>query len=193
MSIVNYGNDFEYANSRLSGTVVRIKEKPVYVSHVLEDSGVAEGYFTLTNEPFECDLCELFLPPVPLGYVNTKEGCTFGQRIPTRHYKQGLNGSNFYGREFRPGYKNVDTARTILGLYPSPMEVAEYVLNGEVSSKAFSRNFALAAGSKSSLNLMFRSQQVGKVTWNDEIKNLNYHLSDKAMYLQEMLEESISV
>lgn len=193
MSVPCYEDDWDYAESRLNNTLVRLGNLPYFVHNICCETGRVEGFLTYEREHAACDLYDLNLEPVPLGYCNTPEGSAYGQRLPTRHYKQGLNGTNYFAKEFRLMADSAHTAKTILGLYPDPMEAAEYVMNKEVKSRAFSRDFALGYKRKDTMSLLFRSHECGTVTWNDEKINLNYHLSDQAQYLQEMLEAATNV
>lgn len=90
-----YGKDYEYANSRLIDTIVRLESEPIHVNQVRRDGKVE--YYTLADrgEIKTCDLEDLNLKPVPLGYCNYGKMATYLTRMPMRRdWRQGLRREN---------------------------------------------------------------------------------------------------
>jgi len=84
---------WEYANTRLSGTIISLKTgAPIFVH------SVGPGFFVRYNflvEDFEkarvCKVSEVNLEPVTLGFCNTPKGAVYLSRQPKRDdWRQGL-------------------------------------------------------------------------------------------------------
>lgn len=192
MSVVNYGEDYEYAGTRLSNSLVRTLEGlPYYVKIVFEDTGNTRGFFTMTGKNSDVPLKDLDLSPVKLGNVNKGDLSGFCCRKPARFYKQGLTGNVITCTKFMVGIHSKYLSNTIMGKYPTVKQIAELLLNGEIRSAAFSRDFSLSKGNK--ISLCYRDRKVGIAEWNYKASNFNYHLDEKYKFLQETLEESTNV
>lgn len=192
MSTVNYKEDYAYAQTRLSGTVVKHNDRVVLVNSV-NYGGQCDLTDLLCNKELTAHLNELDLSPVKLGYMNMKEGATYVMRAPIRYYKQGLTHNVIKAAGGLPGFLSSNMVRTILGMFPHPLEAAECVHNKECSSMAFSRVFAFSKPLKKSLGLEYKSKKVGSVTWNEDVKSLNYNLDEEYEFLRESLEEALDV
>ncbi len=83
----------EYANTRLSGTIVRLTNGTPIVVHQVRDKFIVE-YSKLEDKEGElkkCPLSQVDLEPVPLGFVNRQGGATYLSRQPKRDdWRQGL-------------------------------------------------------------------------------------------------------
>lgn len=91
-----YSDDWEYASSRLCETIVRLNGEPVYIYNV--GPGMKAKYGTLDNLDQEkfCQVEELDLKPVPLGYCNFNKVASYLTRMPMRRdWRQGLRRGNF--------------------------------------------------------------------------------------------------
>lgn len=144
--MIEYDN-VEYANSRLSETVVRRKSdgELIYINRVRSLTQV-EGYVVgdesnNTNER----LSDLDLMPLPLGYTNTVYGSFFITRLPCRRFKQGTNWSNLrlVGSMSRPNRSSyVLLKQPVQNIYPS-IDEAICICEDFAKSAAISRNFSL--------------------------------------------------
>lgn len=187
MSNVDYGYDYQYADSRLRGTTVRTKDgRPFYVKFVNEDGNVI-GLDLLSGEDINIKLDKLDVSPPPLGFVNYVKHSSFIMRMPKRYYKQGVCNNNIFSKNKIHG---VDQAfsKMIAGIYPSIVSCAEDIFNEEAVSRAFFRNFAFLDGDLDHMRLKFRNKVVGKCFVNTDNGSLSYKLNDKYKYIQEMLE-----
>ena len=90
---IEYTQDAEYAGQKLSGSIVRLNGRPIYIERVYSDGSVYATNFM--GHEVNCQLNELDLEPVPLGYINLKRDAIYGQRMPSRYYIQGLRNNNF--------------------------------------------------------------------------------------------------
>lgn len=193
MTYVNYGEDYSYAKSRLSGTVVMAKSKPVFVEDVNTGNGHILANDLLNSIMVEIELKDLDLSPVKLGYVNGHLGASYANRLPCRYWKQGYNNDNviFKGKHY--GVVSRNFAETMIGSYPSSMQCANLIMNEEVNCIAFSKDFCLSNLHEGhSLGLIYRTKLVGKAVVNPEMEEINYVLSDKYSFLQELLGETIN-
>lgn len=179
-----------YAATRLVGTVVRKGDLPIVVGDVIEDGGTIKVvYGDLDGPPntHSCNLDEVNLDPIPLGYANTRGGAIYMTRMPMRKdWKQGLRINNMMSADNYPigGFKGLKDA--ILGKFPSLSTAATAVNGGSKDSVAFSRNFAVHKGG----NVVFKGRLVvGKVTPDRE----NVTLEDKYSWVKEILNEDLGV
>lgn len=196
---INYGDDIDYASSRIRDTIVRHNDEFVYVGHfdrlddgiwvvsVSDPNGLNSRYV-----PYD----EISLDPIDLGYMNNGSKAIYASRAPARHYKQGLCNNNvrFFG-----GLGTIYSYYAhacMKGLYNSPLKSFELVAVGEMKSSALSRNFCLkpvTSGLGDKCKLLFRGQVVGSATPASVGNNLNYSLNEEYDFLDEMLEEATSV
>lgn len=188
---LTYGNDYQYASSRLKDSVVMCDGKPIYVQEI---SG--KGLVTATNlsngkmETFLLD--DIDLTPIQLGYINSKDRACFGYRYPSRTYKQGLTKYNFGAHNFYETYHSKSVVRTILNIYPSLEDCLEQAINHEIDSIAFSRDFAVGFAEEDlKCPLFYRDVRVGYISWNNKGNNCNYELHNRFEFLQEVLEKAI--
>lgn len=195
MTVPNYKNDYDYARSRLEGSVVMLEGVPIYITEIWIDCGSVRGTNCLTGDMVSCHVKDLNLEPVPLGYVNNNDYAIYTCRTPARKYKQGLSRYNFYtfsphlgaGVKFNSSY----VARTIVNQFPKILDCAESVFCQEKVSAAFSRDFSIIRKNKK-LSLLFRDKLVGSLTWSPDKSYLNPHLNKDRLYLGELLEGSLN-
>lgn len=178
-----YADDYEYANSRLTETIVRLKGEPVYVYKV--GPGMKTDY-SLLNEMHvmkQCKTEELDLKPVPLGYCNYNKNACYLSRIPMRRdWRQGLRRGNFASlsgmNADRIPYEALK--QCIIGEYPTFTAALEAVK--KLKSIAWHRHWCVDAN-----NQVFykgNGRPVGVVSGTDIV------LSSKYQYLKEALKES---
>ncbi|MDB4302053.1 hypothetical protein N9924_00650 [bacterium] len=178
-----YGNDYEYARSRLDNTVVRLVNGcPVLVNAVNMDGAHVtqlDGKGGENCVPLEA----LNLKPVPLGYVNMPNSKTaYICRAPKRNdWRQGMRHANIkvlgnagIHRE-EVGYLYI--GRCIEGNYP-PYDKA--LVMSKKGSKAWCRDWAVHRAS----HLLNKGRVVGVIVEGKPVLNEDYE------YLMESLEES---
>jgi len=163
----------EYAANRLAGTIVRRiignQHIPIAIANIA-NSKVA--YTTLAdNIPDVCDLKELDLDPVPLGYINNQKIATYWARKPMRQdWRQGLRAANVvclsHPHAEWGGNNLKQIAACIDGVYPTFKQcLGKVKRNPEAKgSIAFSRDFAIDGGGA----LMYKSIVVGGIDDNGE-------------------------
>lgn len=183
--------DADYANSRLSETVVLNKRttKLFYVRYVSSMSSV-NGYEVDTSEDRIVRLADLDLMPLPLGYTNTSHGAFYLTRTPCRRFKQGSNWSNlrlvgYPGRASRSSYKLL--LQPVFCNYPS-IEEALSLCEDTIASVAISRNFCVSANGL----LMYKGHvktPVGRVN----LDNAQIKLDQDYSYLNDVFDLEVPV
>lgn len=177
-----YGDDYEYANSRLAGTVVRHEGEPFFVENVLEGMTVVGAYLLDLSDITEVGFRELNLKPVPLGMCNTEESVAYLSRLPMRRdWKQGLRKGNFVSM-FGPDAALISPdhlRNTIIGKYPTFDRALDHVAHGFPA--AWHRDWYLFKNE-------VRYKSFGKVGC---LKDGNPILIKDYEYLQESLQESL--
>ena len=180
-----YGDDYEYANTRLAETIVRLGENPVFIHAV--GIGMRVVYSLLSQideaEPKAVDLAELDLSPVKLGYINVRGGCDYLTRYPMRRdWRQGLRRGNFGAiggvlDPMRINYKDLD--KCIRGEYPTFAKVL-----AAKSSAAWHREWAIKKLPGEAPVLWYKGQkEVGTIEDGVPV------LSGRFIYLREALQE----
>lgn len=178
-----YGEDYEYANSRLAGTCVRLDGKMVRIDSVTSER--AAGRFCEDGKSFRVKLNKLDVKPFKLGYVNFNGRVSYLVRQPKRRcWRQGQRTSNTRSLQ---GF-SVDEiprdalAKTVQNEFPTFTKVlSELQTKDGLRSLAFHRHWAVDRDSV----LWCRSKAVGVIT--DGAPTLN----DKYKYLAEYLEECL--
>lgn len=141
--------DENYANGRLTGTVVRYDSKPVTILAMGGGKVIASDLVTGNQFEFKYGDKKLNIDPVPLGYINEGTSAYYACRCPVRKdWKQGLRGQTF--RAIQIGYNTpiqemlamVNLGKTILGDYPKLGKVVDILKAGAAMSVAFSRELA---------------------------------------------------
>lgn len=189
-----YGDDYEYAGSRLDGTIVTLDNKPVYVNKIGPKMVAVLSWLNSLDDTFKHDAKELDLHPVKLGYCNAYGTASYLMRKPMRRdYKQGLRHGNFFSlgevHAERIGYQLLDNV--IKGVYPTYEQVVETAtgkvpqLNPfkavKVGRMAWCREWAMDTTGI----LLYKGKPVGN---HVEGKNV---LDDSHSYLREALEEAL--
>lgn len=131
----------EYAESRLSDTLVMEGDNPVRVVCVDGDM-VCEVIDDLTGEVHRVDLERLNIKSPPLGFVNTPRGCFYLARRPMRRdWRQGVRPNNVIRLDTEAQANMMDIARCMKGDYPSIKEAMGMVRPD--NTVAVSRDIAL--------------------------------------------------
>lgn len=187
-----YGKDYEYASTRLDGTLVRLAGtgEPVMVQTVSVLGTVTVTPYGKSRDTHEyyVKLDELDVHPVPLGYVNCGGDATYISRMPMRRdYKQGLRGNNAWssGRNF-DALPHAAVRNCIMGRYPTFEKAWKDVQIGpnavRMKMLAWGRRWAV----RSDGVIYYRGEEiVGQVVDGKPMLLAGY------TYLQELLEESL--
>ena len=138
-----YGDDWEYAESRLIETLVTHNGRPVFVYRIMPDL-IASVKDIIDGEMRHVPAVELDLTPVKLGYCNYNKKAYHACRIPARRYKQGLRLENMHCRTLqglpaRLQYEHL--TNTIMGVFPSFEKCIESVK--KLNSMAWHRDWAM--------------------------------------------------
>lgn len=192
MEPLHYGMDWDYARSRLKGSVIKYLGKPVFVdayydNHVVNMCYLGDDFWFV--EKFSPETFDL--SPVKLGYSNIMLGITYLARIPARYWKQGLTQETLFSSTQPVSITSREVRDTILGVYPKISACCESILCEESNARAFSRNFALGREKDSTFKLLFREKPVGFMTWNYKAENVNIELKEDYQFLAEMLQDEV--
>lgn len=191
--------DLQHAKSYLQSSIIRYRNKPVYISNISQ--GQDYDSFLLTY----LDLKDIYdgenpklgnfpddafdLNPVPLGMLNCKHGGVYYiSRMPIRQWKIGLTSQNstvrtvIEGRGYRGPDRSIlysaEMSKTIQNQYPKIPDI----LSAVHPSAAFSRRFAIKENT-----LQYRTRgQVGQIIRGEP------RLSEKFFFLKEMLMEDLN-
>ena len=145
----NYTN-VAYAQSRLVGTVVRVKGKAAYIDQITAKRISYTDWVTGGAE--EAKIEDMDITPVPLGYCNTMKVTPYLVRYPVRQdWKQGLRHKTLKticNHDIKVTSEMIpwaDVFKTINGEFPKFEEVLKIIHDnrGVVRSMAYSRDFAI--------------------------------------------------
>lgn len=132
----------EYAESRLSETIVRKGDMPVRVLEVDGDFSCSVRDELGELGVFAVGIEELNLKSPPLGFVNTRSGCEYLVRRPMRRdWRQGVRSNSVVSTGTGNQAMMRDIAACIKGDYPSIKEARGMVRSG--NAVAVSRDIAL--------------------------------------------------
>ena len=176
-----YGEDFDYANTRLAGTIVRLNGKAVEVGNVNDGDGLAHYLCLSDDSEGSVDYRKLDLEPVPLGFINLGGRALYLTRVAKRNdWRQGVRGRTISG--LREGYSKEALSRTIEGMYPTFREAKGSIEKSEVDSVAWCREWAVNKLGR----LQYKRTVVGKIVGGTPL------LINEYGYLQGSLDESIT-
>ena len=178
-----YGDDYQYANSRLGGTAVRHEGLLFHVEEVLP-SMTADGWYLGSGNPAKVAVDDLDLQPLPLGYVNYYDTASYVTRIPRRDdWRQGTR------RRVLQCIDGVDTQQmsvaklqhAVDNIYPSFNDALRLVR--ACTRVAWCRVFCVDDDG----NIYHK----GKMRRVGEVVDGKPALLDNYVYLQEVLEETL--
>lgn len=178
-----YGKDYDYANNRLAGTVIRLGDEPVFVHRIGRD-GVAHICKLIdTQEDLFVKFEELNCVPVSLGMCNFEKTVSYLSRIPLRHdWRQGLRRENFVSDNIPNGaIPPEELAKVIKGDYPTFAECLELIKSKAVKAVAWSRVWAL----NDDMTVRYKHGVVGEYRGGD------ITLHHEKQYLYECLREAV--
>ena len=191
-----YGQDYDYASSRIKNTIVKYEGLPVYVQYLCPEEGYADISTPWGSDQRRVNSEDLDMSPIPLGIVNVANDISFIMRKPARHYKQGLDNENTKTMLAHVNLFSKQVYNTMVGVFPSVVPSFEELMCEECRAKGVSRNFAFGAPMKNlseTLPLLFRTTVVGEVSLSGDATNINYSLDKGFDYLNEMLEKELNV
>lgn len=176
-----YGKDHEYANSRLTETVVKLEDEPVYVYAVKRGMLVDYAPIREINNIKKCQVDDLDLKPVKLGYLNHVRGLNYLMRMPKRNdWRQGLRFGNFTGLGFDVRHlRYEDLYDVIKGNYQSFEQAIKALKSKAVRGQAWSRDWAIVENDC----LAYKGRPVGALIDGKPV------LTTENLYLREALEE----
>lgn len=181
-----YGRDASYASSRLDETVVTLNGRPVIVNGV-DPACKVYCVDVMTGKDSVCDLDELCLTPVKVGFVNFRGEAYYIVRKPMRRdWRQGLRLANVtcLNKEFPRGLGLSDIGHSIINDYPTLADVVKTLRSTEdVHSIAWCREFAL--GKKG--QLFHSDSMVGYYNFGTG----EFTLKEEYDYLKESLGENL--
>lgn len=135
-----YGNDYDYANGRLAGTIVRNGKYPIRV-HGVRGDGICECATILRGTHKEIHLDDLDLSSPAMGFV--PERSSYLVRQPKREdWRQGLRSNNVKDLIKGGAVRDVDIFKAIVGKFPPLSQVLESA-TFEGGVHPFHRNWAV--------------------------------------------------
>jgi hypothetical protein len=150
----------EYAGTRLNGTIVMLKRKPIYVEHVYCDKTVKGYALDKIKRIVECHLDDLAVLDFQLGFVNTSSGAHYLSRKALRHdWRQGLRPNNIMAVPYCGRVDHSLIATCLRHRYPSFATAVAVVKSGDVLSCAWCQDFALTSTDK----ILWKNYEVGTI------------------------------
>ncbi len=139
-------DSWEYAHSRLNGTIVRLGDKPVYIMEVGPKFTVVYCHLG-TDKTHTCKVENLDLEPVTLGFFNTPVGAIYASRQPKREdWRQGLRDNTLNLRPKRSWHTtHTNIAEAIAGVR-MPLQAALELSRKGKRMVAFHRYWAVDEG-----------------------------------------------
>lgn len=181
-----YGDDWDYAGSRLNGSIVAKGKDPMLIMEVGR-MGVV-GHNLRTGDAENCKLSDLDVKPFKLGYLNFRGGVGYLARIPKRQdWRQGLRRGNCsfthmtVDTRFDPSSREfcLSLSKTVSLEYPSYEASYKKAINRGVAV-AFHRHWAISSDG----NLLYKNgETVGVCAEGGPV------LDKKYGHLKEYLEE----
>lgn len=183
----SYGDDYEYANSRVSDTIITHNGKPFYVYEIRADLNAYGYYLNQTPDDSILVQCqEIDLTPVRLGYANADQ-VVYVSRIPARRYKQGLrrdcvNKVKMGGAGYGHNLSDITLFELIMGVYP-PFKDVLFKARTQGVGGAWARSWAMDV----KLRVWYKgTDHVGNVSAEGVLK-----LKPEFEFLKEAFEESL--
>lgn len=178
-----YGDDYQYAASRLDGTIVRTAEGTVVLVERVHEDGVCSCIDLASDLRLYRPLNSLNLKPVPLGFVNHRNKVHYVTRVPRRgDYRQGLRKENsqVLVGNYPPFHVIVNT---ITNQFPSFDNAIALSSKYADNSCAWHRHWAVRNGK----TLLYKGfGQVGEIG-----KDRSFKLQKEFEYLKEYLMECL--
>lgn len=178
-------------HAQLVGTIVMKGRTPVMVDDVTGEGALRTNYTTLASgRTGACQLDDLSLRPVTLGYLNYRGRSIYLSRMPRRRWKHGLDSQNISAvsnKNTTVGFDAMQVKRAlsscILGNHAAFGEALDRVRE-EAIELSFSRIFSLGPAREGE-NLYHKGRKVGTVQNDQPV------LQTKFRFLEESLQEGL--
>jgi hypothetical protein len=171
-------DEWDYADTRLRGSVVGSKIGPVEVVNVAptaDGEPLCHVYQISSSNQSVLRLGDLDMTPLPLGFANMGPDAGYLYRSPARRYKQGLTTATLRSAHFRFRLPNSlmnfkPLLQPVDNKYPTIEESLE-MLDDYFGSVAVSRDVALTDKGK----VLWRTtpEPVGTVNWDNGVLTLD--------------------
>lgn len=172
-------NTSEYADSRIAGTVVLLKRKPVFVERVLRGKAIANTFDAKPRRLLcKVESLSVLSPNMSLGFYNNNGTAYYLSRKAMRNdWRQGLRPNNVLSIPYKE-VSNSDIASCLLRRYPTFLQAIEKVAAG-ADSCAWCPDFCVKGK-----DIVWKTFTVGS------IKDTTITLSIKFKFLHKLLKES---
>jgi hypothetical protein len=167
-----YGNDYEYANSRLAGTILCPNGRPVYVKEVCPDGVYVRDF--ISGECLKLEYDQMDVTPPELGFFIIGEELFHLSRMPVRRYKQGLTYDNTYYKYLGGVAKRAE------------VELIRDALLSRANGRVSSQNITLIGPEWATYKGILYYKDLIKVGKHSD----GFHLLEKYSYLKECLDEA---
>lgn len=210
MDVTHYDDDLNYLQSRLNGTIVKLKEdgSPFLIHDVYyeidEDGDVIDDRVKVNGVKYAGTefhktlyLDDVDINPFPIGNINYGGHCSFVQRTASRQYKQGLWSHNYITNDYIP-FTHKSIINAIRNEYPSVNESFELLVCGECSDIALTRDLSLASVYKDHdffvSSLFYRCTiLIAEVWFRPKDKFLKLEFGEHYKYMEEYVKEQLNV
>lgn len=192
---VNYGDDVEYARSRINGTMVFIGGMPHFVDTIYDNGMTAVKNMMASDDYYEVHMKELDLTPPELGFFDEKQGVGYLTRLPMRQWKQGFRTAQatlVIGSR-KPDLMSQSFVKMVMGMYDTIHTCIEKVSNEERYSCAFDREFCIIRDKKKDsdeVGVSFRNKVFATLPRKFQ-ENIQPKFMDGMDYMAELFEESL--
>lgn len=210
---IDYQKDIEYARSRLCGTYVRFKSRACKVMELFWDDDMEISATILICPISEYDktafatdvkLSQLDLTPISMINIKSTDNrhAAWWMRKPVRYWKQGFCGDNLrtvssevkvmgYVPNAMFRFESPNFGKAVLGMYDSPHQAMELLLNEEVCSIPLSRSFSAVFDNTDKPLVIHGYRAVGRLTYNHTINEVGIKLDDEYDYLEQLLAKEV--
>ena len=184
-----YANDYEYAATRLNGTIICRNGMPLQVLEVMRDGNVI-CQTIITERRREFPLKDFDLSTPELGFINHKGGIHYLARVPKRDdWRQGLRTNSVKDMLDKSRMSNSMIYKGIRGKFPTFEEAVELSLM-EGHKVAFSRHWALRANHERGCSLFYKWYgEAGRCSYEGTDVQLEPGEAYQFQHLRESLEE----
>jgi hypothetical protein len=167
----------EYAASRLVGTVVMVKRRPVYVERIDYNKTVHGLTFDKKRHTIRCKLSELSVLSLDLGFYNYNGSAYYMSRKALRHdWRQGLRPNNVMSIPIMNDIRHIDIAKCMLHRYPTFAQAVARVSNNDYSC-AWSKDFCVTNRNV----IRWKLYEVGTIGGEKIVLNGNFKFLNKLL------------
>jgi hypothetical protein len=190
--MVDYTGEYQYGQTRMTGSVALVKGVPRYITDVGKDGRVYFNSLSMGTEGSE-ELKHLNNSELPLGFVNNPNSLHYVVRKPTRQWKQGVRRESLLclltKKQLQPNM--LGFSETMMGLFPVIGDCLEMIECGERKSVAFCNSYAISTKvSANSFTLLHRNFTVGSISLS-KYNVPQFSLKGNYEFLSEELEGAV--